>query len=390
MKNLILAFSFSLSFASIIQAQVIKPQAQYFTKVGDLASFQWAPERYESSFLYDVFYYIPEKLKDQSNVSALIFNHGGGASTMDRDGSIAAVHLYVGTLMKLADELGIIVVLPSANGLNWGAHTRGILKDLARVMRKELNVDVDRLGVSGHSMGGMGINRQYLWLADEFAFFLPMSSGIDEAMQTEQHLNKVFNVPYVQIQGTRDHFPVFVTRAQEQLKRTKELEVKYKETSKLKVIFFEGGHNMDDDLSKSTLQDLITNYPRDLYQKELWGTLSTAKLKLTENNITFDYDSEARYFWVELMNTDLSQPEATNFHAKVVGNNIVIEMPVMPKMSKTLRVYLHSKIIDLSRSIEVIINGNVVAKRASAAGHLRNMDTNDAGFNFEDVIDINL
>lgn len=387
LTGLCLALSLS-AFAEVGEKAVTR--SALFDTVGAVDSFQWAPARYENTFKYDIFYYIPKSIKPETKVGAIIFTHGGGGSTMNRQGSINAVNMYMPDLKRMADELGIIVVLPSANGLNWGGHTRGLMRDLGRLMRKELNIDVNRLGISGHSMGGMGITRNYLWTADEFAFYLPMAAGMDVNHQTEQHLNKVFNVPYVHLQGKNDHFDVFVTRCQEQLKRTKDLEVQYGIRSMLDIVFYNGSHNYDFNLFKTNLSKLLVNFPRDLYQKELWGSLHTVHTKNVENNITYDYDSEARYFWVEATNTDLTTAEKIDFHAKIDGNVIRIDMPVMPKMSKGLKIYLHSKMVEMNQKVEVVLNGKLVATREAKAGVLRNMDVNDSGFKFEDTIDIKL
>jgi hypothetical protein len=291
-------------------------------------------------------------------------------------------------LKRMADELGIVVVLPSANGLNWGGHTRGLLRDLARMMRKELDIDVNRLGVSGHSMGGMGITRNYLWGADEFAFYLPMAAGMDVNHQTEQHLNKVFNIPYVHLQGRGDHFDIFITRCEEQLKRTNELQIKYNQLSMLDIIFYEGSHNYDFPLFKKNLDKLLSKFPRDLYQKELWGSLHTVQSKNIENNITYDYDSEARYFWIEAIETDLSLPERIDFHAKIEGQKILLDMETLPRQSKGLKIYLHSSMIDLNQPIDLVLNGQVVVSRRPQIGQLQNMDQHDSGFNFEDTIEL--
>jgi hypothetical protein len=395
-KNMMAVLCLSLSLSAtagigkLLGNKKILVAPEHFDTVGSVDSFQWAPERYENAFKYDIFYYIPKSLKKSEKVGSLIFTHGGGSSTMDRAGSINAVKMYMPDLKRMADELGIIVVLPSANGLNWGGHTRGLMKELARLMRKELNVDVDRMGVSGHSMGGMGITRNYLWTADEFAFFLPMAAGMDVNHQTEQHLNKVFNVPYVHLQGRNDHFEVFITRCEEQLKRTKDLEVQYATPSKLEITFYNGSHNYDYALFKSNLSRLITKAPRNLYQKTLYGSLHTVKSKNVENNITYDYESEARYFWVEATNTDLTKPERIDFKAQVVGNNIEIDLPVSPVQTKGLKIYLHSSMVDLNQKVEVLINGKLVSTREPAAGILRNMDANDPGFNFEATVDVTL
>ncbi len=386
MRRLFSLLIIILCFTAAAFGGIIK-DSNHFDSIGTVDSFQWAPERYEGDFRYDIFYYIPQSLSDKSQVSALIFNHGGGSSTMTREGSIRTVGLYMPDLKKLADELGIIVVLPSANGLNWGGHTRGLLRDLARKMRKELDIDVNRLGVSGHSMGGMGITRSYLWGADEFAFFMPLSAGMDVNHQTEQHLNKVFNVPYVHLQGLKDHFGIFITRCEEQLRRTQDLQIKYNQLSMLDMIFYEGTHQYNYELFRHHLSKLLTNFPRNLYQKELWGSLHTVKLKNTENNIVYDYDSESRYFWVEAIQTDLSVPERIDFHAKIEGQKILIDMENIPKQSKGLKLYLHSSMLDLTQPVDVYLNGVNRVSRIPGQSLKMNLDEHDSGFVFEDTIE---
>jgi len=390
---LMLKFIYLLIFLSTLLnfsfAGIIKDQT-YFNTIGSVASFSWAPERYQNEFRYDIFYYIPESIKEEKNVPALIFNHGGGSSTMNREGSIRAVNLYIKDLMRLADELKMIVVLPSANGLNWGGHTRGLVRDLARLVRKDLEVDVNRMGLSGHSMGGMGITRSYLWVADEFSFFLPMAAGMDVNHQTEEHLNKVFNIPYIHLQGKGDHFEIFITRCEEQLRRTKELELKYNQFSMLDMVFYEGSHNYNYELFKSKVNRMMGAFPRDLFQKELWGSLHTVKSVNTENGIAYDYDSEARYFWVEARESDLSLAERIDFHAKIEGQKIFIDLKEIPKQTRSLRVYLSSKMIDLSQPIEVYLNGSLIETRIPREMTNLISDPHDPGFVFDDFIDLKI
>jgi len=388
-------------FNSLIAQAQISEKAIHFKEVGKIASFPWAPGRYSNvnnNFKYDVFYYVPEKLQNKSDSSALIFMHGGGASTMDRAGSIDVVKVYLRDFVKLADELGFILVMPSANGLNWGAHTRGLLRDLGDLMRKELLIDPNKLGVSGHSMGAMGITRAYNWVADEFSFFMPLAGGMDLGAPTtdpeinkkiEYTLNKSFNISYTHIQGLNDHFKIFVAKCQDQLKRTKELESKYKVKSKLDMIFFSGGHNYDYSLVKTNLSKLL-NVSRDLYQKELWGTTHTVQKTVTENAIAFDYDQESRYFWVEVLESDTSVDERFYFHAKIVDNKITIDSERLPLKSKKLRIYLHRSMVDFSSDVKVFLNGKLVATRLAGAGTLRNYDLRDPAFIFEDHLDIAL
>lgn len=389
MKTALALLFFTLIFSSTSKAEGVILNTSHFKTVGLLSNFKWAPARYGTDFRYDIFYFIPRSLQNKKNVPALIFTHGGGASTMDRRGSIDVTTRYAWDLIRLANELEMIVVLPSANGLNWAGHTRGLLKDLSALMKADLDIDANRIGVSGHSMGGMGITRVYSWLTDEFAYFIPQASGLEERFQTEHYINKTFNVPYVQLQGKADHFKIFITRCEAQLKLTKELETKLGLASKFEVIFYNGNHNYSLPLFKSTLARLMKN-PRDLYQKELFGSFDITNRKVIDNKIMFHLNSEARYFWLELAETDETVNDRLHFHAKISANTINIDMPVMPKASKELKVYLHSNMVDLNQDVEIILNGQSVATRKAAPGVLRNMDAKDPGFMFEDVVTIKL
>jgi acetyl esterase/lipase len=406
--------------AQSASADVIKPGAPHFTQIGQKSSFQWVPENYvsaahPSNFSYDIFYYIPKTLEKSSKVNALIFNHGGGDSTLDRDGSIKAVGLYIKDLMKLADELNCVVVLPSANGLNWGGHTVGLMTALSKLMREELDIDPQHLGLSGHSMGGMGITRAYWQLADQFAFFLPQADGMDLSYATddvtEWQLNKVFNVAYTQLQGTHDAFDIFVTRNQDQLRRTQALEATYKIPSKLQMIFYNTTHNYKYGTFKYYLDDAFQTNTRELYQPELFGTFGVGADWRTENSITFPYHVPSRYFWVEAVQ-DTKNPgpvERVNFHAVATKwlvqapttanptppapeNTVKITFPVKPTHFTQIKIYLHSKMVDLTRPVDVFVNGTKVATRnpALSTTSLRSMDSSDPSYQYEDVMTVKI
>jgi hypothetical protein len=213
---------------------------------------------------------------------------------------------------------------------------------------------------------------------------------MDVNHQSEEHLNKVFNVPYIHLQGRRDHFEIFITRCEEQLRRTKELELKYNQFSMFDMVFYEGSHNYDYELFKSKVNRLMGTFPRDLYQKELWGSLHTVHSTNTENGIAYDYDSENRYFWIEARETDLTISERIDFHAKIDQQNVLIDLKSVPKQSKVLRVYLSSKMIDLSLPVEVYVNGLMKERRIPRDLNEKITDSHDPGFLFDDFIDITL
>lgn len=368
-------------------AGVILPHAEHFKATGSVDSFTWAPDHYQSQFQYDILYYIPESIKDQTNIKSLIFMHGGGGSTLTREGSLKTANDYMRwDLKKLADDLQMVVVVPSASGLNWGGHTVGFIRQLNHLIRKELSVDHDNIGLSGHSMGGMGIGRSFPLLADEFAYFLPMAAGIDPKIQTEDHLNKVFNVPYVHLQGLKDHFTDFITRCQEQLTRTAGLEFLYGQKSKLEVIFYEGNHNSDYNLFKSSVARL-QNSPRDLYQSALYGTLFYNDNFYTENNITFHQKSAPRYFWVELIEASGTRPLSMNFKATMRNNVVQLNYSARPAEFKRIRIRLSDKLIQKDKPVHFYVNGKLLLTLPKMRNY-PHRNKLDKGYNFNDSIDI--
>jgi len=368
-------------------AGVINQNASHFKTTGSIQSFQWAPERYNSDFRYDVVYYIPETLKDAQNVKTLIFMHGGGSSTMNREGSLRTVMIYMSDMVRLANETQSIVVMPSANGLNWGGHTVGMIRDLNQLMRKELDVDHNNMGLGGHSMGGMGIGRSYMWLADEFSYFLPTAAGIDPRGTGEENINKMFNTPYVHLQGLKDHFTTFIEWCQALTKGVTVLEEKYGTKSKLEVIYYDGPHNYDFNLLKNTLVRLQAN-PRNIYQNKLYGSLFYNDNFYTENNIRFHQGSNSRYFWVEMIETSGSTPERLDFRIEVKNNIILLDTLTMPKVIKKIRLHLSKKMFSKEKQIELILNQVPTAK--TMLQDYPYVDRIDRAFEFEDYLDVEL
>lgn len=375
-----------LSLSATAFAGVFGPGANHFQSTGRVASFQWAPERYQNAFRYDVLYYIPDSIKELENVKTLIFMHGGGSSTMTREGSLKVATQYMRSdMVRLANELQMVVVVPSASGLNWGGHTVGMIRDLNHLIRKELNVDHNNMGLAGHSMGGMGIGRSFKWLTDEFAYFLPMAAGIDVVQQSEETLNKVFNVPYVHLQGLKDHFQIFVERCQEQLKRTLVLQEKYGSQSMFELIFYNGAHNSDYNLTKTTMQRLQNN-PRNIFQNTLYGSLYYNNNFYTENNITFHQGSNHRYFWVEIAEASGTTAERLDFRASVLNNVIKIDFVQTPVNIDRVRINLSKKMFVSYKQVELIVNGKLIAKKMLEDRSF--VDVTDRAFEFDDYMDI--
>lgn len=367
-------------------AGVVKPSAKFFKNIGRPTLVKWGPERFPNNFKFDVVYYIPKSLENKENAQTLMFLHGGGVSTLTRQGSLDVVaDIYLPYLKKLADELQMVVVLPSASGLNWSAHTSATLRDLTHQIREDLNIDQNNIGLSGHSMGGMGITRVYHYLADEFAYFLPMAAGMEIRHQTEDRLIKLFNVPLLHLQGIYDHFTDFVSRSQEKEKRLAELSKKYDEKSLFELSLFKGTHDFDYPLFKSSILKLQKN-PRNIYQKNLYGILHYNNQNGVENKIPYNRGSDPRYFWIEIK--EASAPASLNFIAKIKDNRISIETTTPNNHIKSIRVYLSRKMLSSEKPFSITVNDKLEVNRILTDKSYVHFA--DSSFSFDDFEDIEL
>ena len=166
--------------------------------------------------------------------------------------------------------------------------------------------------------------------------------------------------------------------------------------SKLNILFYNATHNYDYNTFKQYLSQALDT-PRDLYQGELWGTISTSSAWNTENKITYHMGSIPRYFWVEAINSDLSKPENFNFHAKINGNTINLDLMSTPVQTKTLRIYLNTKMMNLNQPVSIVMNQNLVAtwlpphvRLFKRRFQLKSMDPTDPQFLFDDFIDVSV
>ena len=178
---------------------------------------------------------------------------------------------------------------------------------------------------------------------------------------------------------------------QEQLKRVTDLETRYQLPSKYQLILYNTDHQYKYDTFKFFLNDSF-KVKRDLYQKELFGTLGTGILWKTENNITFPYSAVSRYFWIEAIRDSENTIERVNFHAKITDNQIHIDLNSKPTQFHQLKIYLHSSMVNLSAPVDIFINGIKVMTRDPMPTRisLRSMSETDSSYLFEDSVTVSL
>lgn len=384
MKNSLL---YALGLSLLLSSSVF---AKTFTIYGSVEELKYRPIHSPIKFQYDVIYYVPARLKGKKDLKTIVFLHGGGQSTSDRAGSMRVARMYFRDLKKMADELGVVMIAPSGSGLNWGSHMIAYLEDLMETLKKDLPVDSNSIGLTGHSMGGMGITRTYQWLNDEFAFFMPVAAGMDPRHFQERYLATIFNTTYHHLQGLSDHFQVFVERVKLQDKEMIALEKKYGEKSGWIKEFYKGSHNYPYELYKKRLNNLLNTKKRNLFQKKLRGVLYYRNEVLTNqwsNGEEFYLAPRERYYWVEAKDF-IKEKTVVSFEAEVINNVVSINIE---DGVKTLRLHLSSKLVDLKKSVKVIINGKEYFNSlANMNVDMSTYQTADPGFKFQTYVDIEL
>jgi hypothetical protein len=366
-----------------------------FDRIGMVDQFRWAPPQYTTGFEYDVFYYIPQGMQKE-DARSMVFMHGGGSSTMTREGSARVAKMYINDLKTIADQMKFIIVAPSGSGLNWGGHTRVMIRELATFMRTKLKVSAKKMVLAGHSMGGMGITRNAHWLIDQFAAFLPMAAGMDPKHATDGNLQTYFNTYYHHLQGLGDHFQVFVERCRNQLARIEELEQRFNAESGFVMEFYEGSHNYKKPLIVKTLKTIWKNHQRNLLRPVLRGHFYHRNTVNEYNNIKYNLTSTKSYLWLEAQEfKPLPKDKVAKrdiFTASVIDNKIDVQFTEEHGV-KTLRVFLSNKMVNFSEPLEVWVDGEL--KYRDFIGKKLDMQfikalKGDRDFNFESYVDISL
>ena len=383
------------SFKPRIAAKTDATGAKFKT-IGEFATFKWAPPTYTTGFEYDIFYYIPTSViqHPETKAKSILFMHGGGESTMTREGATWAVSLYAKDFIKIAEEQKLIVVFPSSSGLNWNGHTRVFLRELAKLMRQELPIDPNSIALIGHSMGGMGITRNAFYLGDQFAYIMPVAAGMDPKYMSDEKLLTLFNMPYHHIQGIHDSFEIFVERTIQQGEKMKVLEDRLGVKSQFEATFTNTDHQYNLDQLSGFIKDQFEQSTRNLYQRNLYGSFIYANQVLTDNNIQYNYTSTPGYFWLEAKEfTPADKSIRSTFEAHIKGNQVLVNFSGTHNI-KTLRVYLSKKMMSFKKPVSIIING--VRKfhhlvKTSAVKKAKTIAANsDRGFIFDQYVDLNI
>jgi len=110
----------------------------------------------------------------------LVGLHGGGPDGKEGDEVVGSGPSAMMFYRGLAAERGVIVVCPTAQRATWGQPiNESLVRDVIAEVRLLYHVDVDRIHLTGHSMGGYGTWSLGPKMADLFATVSPMAGAGD-------------------------------------------------------------------------------------------------------------------------------------------------------------------------------------------------------------------
>ena len=207
--------------------QITKNQNPLRTMKGD---FRWAYRSEVDKELQPYRVFVPAKYDAAKPMPLIVALHGMGG---DENSYFTAYDN--GIVKREAEARGYLVVCPKGRGsasMYAGDAERDVM-DVIAAMRRDYNIDADRIYLTGHSMGGYGTWSIAPKYPDMFAALAPIAGG-----GMPSSLSKIKHVPQIVIHGDKDP-TVPVERSRVMVKAAKELGIE------IKYIEVPGGNHTD-------------------------------------------------------------------------------------------------------------------------------------------------
>ncbi len=322
--------------------------------------YDWVPP-FESAALdcynYDystVYYiYVPTSYRPDRATPLVYVGHGGNSAMTDERARIVA-ELYLDFYYQhLGEEMGAIVVAP-ATSRGWGAVGNSIILSTLSKVSRDYNIDPERVYITGHSMGGHMSWRTAMTFGDRFGAASPQSGGYD-VWATSDALANAYTIPGYTTYGTEEPFG---------LNATNHVLADWLRAHNYPWVTVEkdGGHEVyDDELPK--VAAFFMQHPRAMYRPTVFFRAGGTMLQADETNAAWtpttavaDKSRPIRWnlrHWIEMT----PRPEITDplaFFAENKGDN---RIEIRTHNIRELRVMLHPAMVDMSRPVEIVVNG---------------------------------
>lgn len=388
----------NINFEKAVTSAVKTTESSHFTKIGDIAEFDYVPSSYSNT--HAILYYIPKSLEadiaaHKANVAPVVMiMHGGGNKTNTYELSKKTALIYVKSFRKFAEQNKVILIAPSSS-LGWSAHAATFLmREITALARRDLNVSGDEFYLFGHSMGGMGITRSASNMGDEFAGFLPTASGMVGAGRTEANLRPYLNMKVTHINGKLDtEFPSFEPDLLATEEAMKDLAAKENMPLNYKALIHPAGHDFDPTLTFSELLKLMKE-KRDLYQPRLFSYMGRGVLPNNAANPIHNFVYQHSYWAKAIQIENIGKTVYTHWNYVVNSKDNAIEITNFSgaEYLKRLKLFISSKLLDFSRPIKVIVEGRQVLETKLSPNPEKTIDIirerGDPQFYFEESIEL--
>lgn len=307
------------------------------------------------------FMIVPKSYKPGKPAPLLVIGHGG-------NGAMSAEYATQATLsgllswLPIAQKHGMIIVAPQSER-GWGAIGNSIIFSLISWTQRQLNIDPNRIYLTGHSMGGHLCHRSAIHLPDRWAAVSPMSGGYDYVNEKNPKASRAM----INVSG----YATFGKNEPYDINKYNHIIDDWMQENKYdwKNVEKPGGHEIfKDELPK--IADFMMARSRDLYRDRVYGYGSTSvvyaapgKNPRWKKEHTWNSDrpiQRSTFHWLRMSPLPKDTPKekrAQRVWAKYDGDN---HFNLTSENARKVRIYLHPKMVDFSKPIVVTANGETV------------------------------
>ena len=303
---------------------------------------------YTSTFLL----YVPTSY-DPAKPHPLCVVFMGGSSTKTVDEARTITGLYLQPWIPLAEKRGWIVAAPVTTR-GWGALGRSLTRSTIHEVMRRYHVDPDRVFGWGQSMGANACWREGLLTPDEWAGIAPVCGGADYG-DGWKNLNRLF---VYQVWGDGDPhsagFPAINRKIAQDMKRFGIACVSVPKS---------GGHELYEEEIPAILE-AFSAHPRDLFPRRIDAAANAPWLDQPDGPMP-DWKEQyrwtkpmpfARFYWTQMFER-MDDAKIAGWTAEVKEGN---RIEVSTDNVKTLRLFLHDRLLDLGKGVTVVLNGKTV------------------------------
>jgi pimeloyl-ACP methyl ester carboxylesterase len=315
---------------------------------------------YTTSFVL----FVPKSYDAARQAPLLLIGHGGN-SAMNAAYATQATLAGLTPWLPVAEKEGIVLAGPLSER-GWGPIGNSILFSLISRLQRSLNLHPDRIYITGHSMGGHLSWRSGIYLGDRWGAVAPMSGGYDYV--TNKEVYALVNVPGYSTFGKVEPYNInLFNRKIKAWMTAHDYDWQFVEKS--------GGHEIyRDELPK--VAKFLFDHPRNLYRPAVYAT--------TGKSVVFNAPGEndkwpkphtwnpqrpipyGSAHWVRLFALPDATPKDKSRQmvwAENLGQNVI---RLTAQNTPRVRLYLHPRMVDFAKPVEVIVNGKTAFKNKVA------------------------